>query len=630
MVDCPMSLNLVRRLPITAVLAVWTLAAVPSQAQTDEDIYRGAALAEFGEPHYAADFTHFDYADPTATVGGTLTLAGYGGFDTLNTIPLGGEFPRNIAALVFDTLMVASQDELSSFYPLIAQSVAYPEDRSWIEFTLTPDARWHDDTPITADDVVWTFEQIRAVGRPFLAAYYDDVDQAIVVDTHTVRFTFHTRDTMKPLMRVAELTVMPRHWWETEDRDIGSSILEPLLGSGPYRLVDVDPGQRLEYRRVEDYWAADLPARVGHFNVETLVYDYYLDRDIMFEAFKAGEVDFRHEFTSRNWATGYDIDAVDQGLIRREEVDVIRFRGLQGYFLNTRRAPFDDIRVREALSLLYPFEWVNERIMYGLYGRADSYFLGGDGWSARGLPEGRELELLEPFRDQVPPALFETAFRPENNGPRGLTRENAARAIALFAEAGWEIQDGAMTSVDTGDTLAFEILLRGPGLEPHTQPFVRALEQIGISASIAWVDSAQFQRRYQDRTFDAVSFAYTFYPPPGAELASYFGSAAADIDGSANVMGISDPVVDALIEQVTTAAALDEMQAANRALDRVLLWGHYAIPHWANSVGWIAYWDRFGRPAIEPPYDFGFPNTIGFQPTWWIDPERDQNLAVQQ
>ena len=608
-------------------IAVLALALTAAPAAGQETSVVSHALVEFGDPRYGPDFPHFDYADPAALRGGTLSLASPGGFDTVNSLPLGGEFPRSIG-LLFDSLMVPSQDELSAYYPLIAESVEYAADRSWLVFTLRPEARWHDGAPITADDVAWTFEMIREHGRPFLRQFYAAVEAVTVLDDRRVRFDFATRNTMKPLVRLAGLTVYPRHWWTADGRDISRSTLEPILGSGPYRLVSVDQGRALRYERVEDYWAADLPVRVGHFNPDVVTYRYYRDSDVMFEAFKARAYDFRYEFTSRIWATGYDLDAVEDGLLQREVVPVIGFRGMQGYFFNQRRPQFADRDVRRALSLLYPFEWVQERIMYGLYDRIDSYFQGSDDWSAVGLPEGLELALLEPYRDTLPPELFEEAFANPVNDLRGVTRANARRALEIFAEAGWDLVDGRLTNRETGRAMTFEILLPSPSLEPHTAPFIRALDQVGIEASIRWVDSAEFLRRYQNREFEAISFAYTFYPPPGTDLASYFGSAEADDPGSANIMGIQNPAVDAMIEAVVAAQDLETLQAATRALDRVLLWGHYVVPHWYNPEAWIAYWDRFGRPETEPVYDFAFPNAIGFQPTWWIDPERDAALAA--
>ena len=594
-------------------------ATVPARA--DSGVTLAYALAEFGEPALAPGFSHFPYADPEAPKGGSVTLAGFGSFDSLNSLPLQGEWPRSIG-LLHGTLMAASQDELSVYYPLIAESVEFPEDRSWAIFNLNPAAQFHDGTPITANDVVWSFERLKEHARPFLRAYYDDITGAVALGPQRVQFAFRTRDTLRPIVRAAILSVYSRDWWTAESRDIGRSILEPPLGSGPYRLVEVDPGRSLTYERVADYWAADLPVSRGHFNFDRVTVEYYADRDIMFEAFKAGEYDFRHEFTSRNWATGYDTDAVAAGHIRRDTVPAITFRGMQGYFFNTRLEMFADPDVRLALATLYPFTWVNETIMHGLYERIDTYFLGDAAYQARGVPEGEELALLEPYRDRLPPELFTQPFAPPDIESGVGDRASQRVALRLLREAGWDIRDGRMTHVDTGQGMAFEVLMQTPSLEPHTQPLIQNLDRLGIDATIRWVDSAQYQRRYQDRDFEVISFAYTFFPPPGEELVSRFGSAEAEIPGSANLMGIRDPVVDGLIEAILRATDIETIQAGTRALDRVLLWSHYVIPHWHKTDSWIAYWDMFGFPERQPPFSFGFANTIGFQPTWWVDESR--------
>ncbi|NBD94925.1 MAG: ABC transporter substrate-binding protein [Gammaproteobacteria bacterium] len=605
-----------------AGLAVLCLSG-PVAAQSGEDeVTVVRALAEFGEPALPPDFAHYPYADPAAPKGGEVTLGAIGSFDSLNSLPLQGEWPRNIGLLT-DTLMAESQAEISVYYPLIAESVEFPEDRAWAIFNLRPEARFHDGTPITAEDVVWSFDRLKEHARPFLRAFYEDITAAEALGPHRVRFTFATRDTLRPVVRCAILAVYPRHWWTAEGRDIGSSTLEPPLGSGPYRLVDVEPGRSLAYERVEDYWAADLPVRRGLFNFDRVTYEYYTDSDVMFEAFKAGAYDFRHELTSRNWATGYEVPAVDAGRILLETVPSVTFRGMQGYFFNTRLAMFADARVREALAMLYPFDWVNRTIMYGLYDRIDTWFLGAAAYQAQGIPEGRELELLEPYRDRLPAALFVEPYVPPGIAEDVVDRRTLRRALALLREAGWHLdEDGTLVNVETGRPMAFELLLRSPSLEPHTQPFIQNLARLGIEASVRWVDSAQFLRRYQDRDFAVISFAYTFFPPPGEELVSRFGAEAAAIPGTANLIGVENPVVDGLIAAILDAGDLETIQAGTRALDRVLLWNHYAVPHWYKDVSWIAYWDMFDHPEERPVYDYGFPNTIGFQPTWSVDADR--------
>ncbi len=587
------------------------------------------AVAEFGEPRYPEDFTHFDYVNPDAPQGGTLRIGTINPFDSLNFIPLQGVYPRNIDRLLYDTLMFEPQDELSVFYGLIAESVSYPEDLSLMTFTLRPEARWHDGTPITASDVAWTFNSIRDHARPFLRAVYEDVEEVTVLDDRQVQFTFRTTNTMTPLVRVAEMTVMPQHWWEAEGRNIAGGTLEPPLGSGAYRLVEVDAGRRLVYERVPDYWAADLPVRRGTFNFDRIEYDYFRDRDILFEAFRAGDYDFQRSFHSRQWATGYDVPAVEDGRLQRMEVEVQDFRGIQGFFMNIRQPIFADRRVREALMLLFNFEFINETVMYGLYERMESYFPGSE-YAATGLPEGLELELLEPFRDALPPEVFSEPYSLPTNDGRRLSRENLRAALALFEEAGWTLRDGTLTNAETGEPFAFELLMRTGGLEPHAAAYVDTLRQAGITVTRRAVDGAQFQLRYQDRDFEMISFGYTFYPPPGNQLANRFHSAAASNNGSANIIGIEDPVVDSLLDVILQAEDLETKRAATRALDRVLLWGHYVVPHWHNTVAWIAYWNRFGFPETHPPYDYGYANEIAFQPTWWIDPDLDAQLEQAQ
>ena len=616
---------------VVSALALWSVSAVAQDTGPEDGVTRLFAVTEFGEPALPPDFQHFPYADPAALKGGAITVAAFGSFDSINTVPLRGEWARSVG-LLSDTLMTPSQNEVGAYYPLIAQSVDVPDDLSWAIFNINPEARFQDGTPITADDVAWTFNTVMEVGRPFLVSIFDDVTGAEALDDHRVRFDFATRDSTSPLARVAaRLAIYPRAWWTQDGRDLGEPTLEPPLGSGPYRLTDVQGGRSLTYERVEDYWAADLPVNRGLWNFNEIDIDYYRDRTIMFEAFLGGEYDFRVEFSSRNWGIGYDTPAVEDGRIQRAVIPAINYRGMQGYFFNTRLPMFEDVRVREALNHLYPFEFVNESVMYGLRDRIESYFPGSDDYSWSGLPIGLERQILEELGPLVPEyVLTEEPVLPESANPRGsgIPRENRRIALALLEEAGWVVRDGRMVNAETGEAMAFEILLATPLLEPHTAPFVQELSRVGIDASIRWVDSAQYQLRYQERDFEVISFAYTFYPPPGGELRSRFHSDEANIVGTANLIGINDPLVDALTDRIVMAETLEEKQAATRALDRVLFFGWYVVPHWTSSDVWVAYWDRFGFPESQPLYSFGFPNTIGFQPSWWIDPELDAALTV--
>jgi microcin C transport system substrate-binding protein len=616
---------------ISALLLALTLAAPAvvraqePQATTGTEPAASHALALFGQPKYPAGFTHFDYADPDAPKGGSLVLSTVGTFDTLNVIPIGTP-PRSLG-LLNDSLMVESQDESGVYYGLLAESVTIPDDASWAIFTLRPEARWHDGVPVTAADVVWSWETVRDKAEPFLKSFFRDVTGAEALDDHRVRFTFAGRNTRKPIGQVANaLPILPKHWWTANGRDVGENTVEPPLGSGPYRIVSVDPGRTLAWERVPDYWGRDLPVSRGQWNVDRIRYDYYRDRDAEFEAFKGGNSDFRQEFTSLFWATGYDIPTVRDGRLIRAEIASEDPRGMQGYMFNLRRPPFSDPKVREALGWLYDFEWVNKTLFSGLYDRLTSYF-NAEGFRSSGVPEGEERALLEPFRGQVPDTLFDTPFALPKTDGSGNMRDNIRTALRLLKEAGWEQRDGVMTNIATGEPMRFEIIDDAPQFERVTQPLIDRLRQIGIQASLRIIDAAQMQKRLQTFDFDVTIVPYTFYPPPGSELRGYFGSEAAGIEGSGNYMGIRNPVVDALIDKVVAARDLSSLQVATRALDRVLLWNRYLIPQWGKADAWVAYWNRFGQPKTQPTHRFGDANGIAFPSTWWIDPAKDAALT---
>ena len=509
--------------------------------------------------------------------------------------------------------MVGSADELLSVYGLIAESAEYPEDKSWIIFTLRPEARYHDGVPITAQDFEFGFNTILEHGRPFLKSFYKDVEGVEVLSDHRLKFTFKTRDNMKPLMLVAGLSPLPRHYWA--ERDISKTTLEPPLGSGSYRIKSVDPGRSITYERVADYWAADLPVNRGLGNFDEIRYDYYRDRTVEFEAFKAGEIDFFQENSSKRWTTGYDIPAVKQGrMIKRTQPDETP-QGIQAYFINQRRAQFMDARVREAIGYLYDFEAVQRTLLFGQRKRSKSYFPNSD-YGASGAPTKEELEILEPFRDQLPEQALTAAFEPPKTDGSGRIRNNLRKALGLFKQAGWVLKDRKLVKAESGEQMTIEFLLSSPILEGITQTFVRNLEKAGIKAGIRIVDTAQYGNRLDDFDYDITTVRLNFFPPPGPELRSYYGSQAADERGSANMGGIKNPVADALIEQIIAARDLQTLKATTRALDRVLLWGHYVIPQYFDNEFWIAYWNKFGIPEQRPRYAVGFPGA------WWIDEKR--------
>ncbi|HZH26652.1 MAG TPA: extracellular solute-binding protein [Azospirillaceae bacterium] len=594
--------------------------AVPAAAQDGGPITRTHALAEFGEPLHGPDFKHFRYVNPQAPKGGAITLSEPGTFspsntfDNLNLIPLRG-VQAFAVSLAMETLFAASGDELGVSYGLLAESAEYPEDRSWITFTLRPEARWHDGRPVTAEDVAWTFQQIQAHGRPFLKSFYRDVDGVEVLDERRVRFTMKTRGLMKPLVNIAGLTPYPKHWWTTGGRDIASGTLEPLLTSGPYRIAGVDAGRSLSFERVRDYWGANLPVNVGRYNFDRIQVVFFRDDDVRYEAFLAGNYDARQENRAQRWVRGYDTPAVHEGRIQKLALPDERPKGAQGYRLNVRRAKFADPRVREALAHLFDFQWIQQNLLYGQYTRTRSNFPNSD-FGASGPPTREELALLEPFRDKLDPRVLTRAFDPPSGDGTGTGRAGLREALRLFREAGWVVRQGRLVNEKTGEPLAIEFLEDDPAINRIIQPYVETLRKAGIDASLRIVDTAQMQQRTDEFDFDATMVNFNFFPPPGPELRSYFGSEAARTNGSANYSGIADPVVDALIEKVVQAENLADLKVASRALDRVLLWGWYMVPHWYANETWLAFWDRFGRPEQRPRY------ASGFFDTWWLDPAK--------
>ena len=599
------------------LVALGVLCLAGATARAEEGITKSWAIAEFGTPLYQDGFEHWPYANPDAPKGGRIVLGAFGSFDSLNPIILKGEWPRSIG-LISDSLMTSSADELSVAYGLIAETAEYPADKSWIVFNLRPEARYHDGTPITADDFKFGFDTIRAYGRPFLKSFYEEVETVEVLGEHRLKFTFNTRDSMKPLLKVASLSPLPRHYWA--ERDISQTFLEPPLTSGAYRVARVDPGRSITYERVEDYWAADLPVNRGLNNFDRIRYDYYRDQSVEFEAFKAGEVDFRREFSSKHWVTGYEIKQVEDGrIIKRTQRDETP-QGIQAFFFNLRDPKFQDARVREAIGYLFDFETIQRHFLYGQRTRAKSFFPNSD-FGVSGPPSEAELAILEPYRDQLPPDVFTKAFEPPKTDGSGRIRGQLRQALRLFKAAGWVLQDRKLVDGETGEQMKIEFLLVSRALEGLTSAYVKNLTQAGIDASLRIVDTSQYENRLNDFDFDMVIVRLNFFPPPGPELRSYYGSAAARVRGSANIAGIENPVVDALIEQIIAAPDLETLKAASRALDRVLLWNHYVVPQYYAGEFWFAYQNKFGFPERAPRYAIGFPGA------WWIDRELAQNLG---
>ena len=607
------------------------LSPIEARAEDAQPLHVSWAISEFGTPIYAEGMEHFAYVNPDAPKGGKIRLGVQGTFDSLNTYIEKGYWAR-VLGPESDSLMVGSGDEIDAAYGLIAESVEYPEDMSWAVFNIRPEAHYADGTPITADDFVYTVERIqdRKHGRLFIREAYKVIKKAEALSERRFKVEFE-RDkwSMKSIMLAASLSPSPRHWWA--ERDPFATTLEPPLSSGPYIISEVDPGRSITYTRDPNYWGKDLSLVRGTNNFDEVRYDYYLDDTVLFEAFKAGEIDVRFENRAQRWITGYDFDAVRNGTVIKEAMEDHSPQGLRGMFFNHRRKPFDDVRVRKALTLLYDFETIQRTVLSGQYARVNSNFPNSE-YAATGAPEGRELEMLEPYRDQLPPEVFGPAWEAPKSDGSGRNRKNRREALALLRDAGYVVRDGAMIHLETNQPLSFEILLQAQALERVIQPFVEALRRDGIDASIRLVDPSQFQNRINTFDFDLTVVTYTFYPPPGPLLADRYHSSRAEAQGSANIMGISDPVIDALLEIVVTTKDFDELKASVRALDRVLMWGWHAIPEYYNDESWIAYWDKFARPAVRPKISLGFPSAggTGFSSSWWVDPDKAAALAERR
>lgn len=601
---------------VKAMALVGILALAPCLWAQDLQVKARHGLSMYNDLKYASSFTHFDYVNPHAPKGGEARLATLGTFDTLNPFVLKGIAAAGIGQ-IFDTLTVQSEDEPFSEYGLIAETIDTPADRSWVIFTLRPEARFHDGSPITADDVIWTFETLKTKGHPFYRVYYAKVLQAEKLGPRMVKFSFSPGENRELPLIVGQMPVLSRAYWS--GRDFEKTTLDPPLGNGPYQVESIDPGRSITYRRVKDYWGAHLPVRVGQQNFDRIRYDYYRDSTVALEAFAAGQYDFRQENVAKNWATAYDFPAIKQGLIKKEQIPNQIPTGMQGYVYNTRRSLFRDRRVRQALAYAFDFEWTNKHLFYGAYKRTKSYFSNSE-LASRGLPNAAELEILEPFRGHIPPEAFTKAYRPPTTDGLGDIRDNLLTALALLREAGWVVKDMRLVNERTGEPFQFEILLADPSFERVTLPFVRNLERLGITASVRTVDSAQYQNRIDNFDFDMTVGVWPESLSPGNEQVDNWTSARADVPGSRNLAGIKDPVVDQLVALLIAAPDRQSLVVRTRALDRVLLWGEYVIPHWYLPDFRIVYWEKFAHPLVSPLYALGFD-------TWWIDVQKEKRLV---
>lgn len=596
----------------TALLGTLALVTTSTQAATGtETVTPQHGLAMHGEPKYPKGFSHFDYVNPDAPKGGTLKLSVYAnGYDSFNPFDIKGIAAAGITTYLYDTLLESSADEPFSEYGLIAESVETPEDRSYVVFNLRKEARFQDGQPITAEDVKFTFETLVTKGHPFYRNYYADVADVVVEGPRRIRFDFKETTNRELPLILGQMPILPAHYWK--DREFGKNGLTPPVGSGPYRISDFEAGRSITYERVKDYWAKDLGVRKGRFNFDHIRYDYYSDDNVALEAFKAGNFDFRLESSAKNWATAYTGPKFDDGSIVKESIEHHRPAGMQGFAFNTRRAVFSDPTVRRALAYAFDFEWANENLFYGQYTRTDSYFENSD-LASSGLPTGRELEILEPFRKQLPEEVFTQEYTPPSTaGQQGL-RQNLRKALELLRSAGYAIEDGKMINQETGEPLAFEMLLFQKSFERVVLPFKKNLARLGIDMSLRVVDSNQYVQRVRNFDFDMIVQSIPESDSPGNEQREYWYSSNVNVTGSRNYMGVNDPVVDKLVDMIIQAPSREELVYRVRALDRVLLHGYYVIPQWHLTSDRVAYWNKLERPKMTPKNGFDLNN-------WWIKP----------
>lgn len=577
--------------------------------------------AQFGDLKYSAKFSHFDWVNPLAPKGGTLRIMASGTFDTLNPYTLKGTSPSATADLLQygvselnETLMAGtglydpSGDEPASSYGLIAKTLEYSDDRSWVVFNLRPEARFHDGKPITAYDVAFSYRTLLKQGHPLYRTSLQEVKRVDILGRHRIRFVFQRANNPLLILRLGELPVLPQHYWK--DRDFTLTTYQAPLGSGPYRISEIQPGRRLVFERVKNWWGEKLPVNRGKYNFDRVEVEFYRDSNIAFQAFKAGEFDIYIEHQAKNWANGYRFPAVERGDVVKAEISHQIPTQTQALFMNSRRAAFADSRVREALGLMFDFEWTNRALFSDAYTRSSSYYPNSE-FAAQGKPQGREWLLLSAYRKILPARLFTEPFSLPRTDGNGIPRATLRHALALLAEAGWKPSRNGLIDAN-GKRMALEILLVNPSLERILQPFSENLARIGISASLRTVDRAQYKQRLDRFDFDMVLLTLPQTLSPGLEQSLYFHSSQANLQGGKNYAGVRDPAVDGLVESLLGARTRDEQVAAARALDRVLLWRHYNIPNWHINYHRVAYRNRFAYVAT-PPY------TLGLR-SWWLKP----------
>jgi len=575
-------------------------------------------LSLFGDLKYPAGFKHFDYVNPDAPKGGSIKYAAIGTFDSFNPFILKGVSAEGIG-LMFDTLMASADDEPASSYGLVAESVEVAPDKQSVIYNLRPQARFWDGSPITADDVVWTFDTLKSKGNPSYRLYYADVLKAEALGPHRVKFTFRSGTNRELPSIVGGMPILSKAYWSKHDFD--KTTLDAPLSSGPYKIVDFQPGRYVVYRRVADYWGKDLPVNVGRYNFDEIRYDYYRDESVALEAFKAGAYDIRRENVAKNWAIGYDSPALTKGWIKKDAIPNKVPQGMQAFGFNLRRPLFQDRRVREALGYLFDFEWTNKTLFYGAYKRTESYFANSE-LASSSLPSPAELAILDKYRGQIPDEVFTTVFKAPTTNGTGDIRDNLRMALKLMALAGWTVKNGKMVNVQ-GQPFAFEFLLVQPEFERVVLPFAQNLARIGIVCNVRTIDPAQYENRMNNFDFDMTVVDFGESLSPGNEQRQFWSSQSADQAGGGNYLGIKSKAIDDLVDLVINAPDRESLVTRVQALDRVLLESHFVITNWYLGNFRVAYWNKLGRPKENPPYALALN-------TWWYDKARGDALAAER
>ena len=584
------------------------------------------ALSLFGDAKYPVDFKRFDYVNPNAPKGGVARQILIGTFDNFNVAVAGVKGSVAVAVgLIYESLMTPSLDEVSTEYGALAEMASHPEDFSWVTYRLRAQAKWHDGKPVTPDDVIFSLDSFKKY-HPQYSAYYRHVVKAEKVGERDIKFTFDAPGNRELPQIVGQLTVLPKHWWEGTDsegrkRDISATTLEKPLGCSAYRIKEFVPGRSIALERVKDYWGRDLNVNIGRNNFDELRYEYFRESTVALEAFKGDQVDWRVENSAKNWATAYDFPAVTEKHVLLEEFPNRSSGIMQAFALNVRRDKFKDRRVRRALNFAFDFEEMNKQIFFNQYKRISSYFDGTD-LASTGLPQGRELEILETVRAAVPSEVFTTPYTNPVGGSPEAVRDNLREALRLFKEAGYEVRDRKLVDAKTGTQFALELLDEDPTFERVMLFYKPSLERLGIAVSVRTIDPTQYENRLRSWDFDVVVSSWPESLSPGNEQREYWSSQAADMAGSRNIIGIKDAAIDKLIERVIFAKDRDDLVAATRALDRVLLWNHFVVPQWNYPKQRTARWDRFSRPSELPRYGLS-----GFPALWWFDAEKAARIG---